>query len=130
MAADNPVSATVDANGNGICQLSNNYASLLWELRQVACFTRQPAPNGTVSLWKNGILWAPAVAMSPIPNLNNLTGPDAAGVTASGLPYMTLRTGDTVQAVFMGCTVGDIVTANFILEEFHVEQYGVTIAGG
>ena len=130
MAQDSPVSATVDANGNAAPQLQQVNAALLWEVRQVACYTRQQAVAGTVSIWKNGVLWAPSAALTPIPNILNLAGSGGSGITASGLPYMVLRSGDLAQVVFQGCIPGDVVTANFIYEEFLVSEYGVNIAGG
>lgn len=130
MATDAPITAAVDANGNAVCNLQQVNAALLWEVRQVALYTRQQAVAGTVSIWKNGVLWAPSAALTPIPNILNLAGAGGSGITASGLPYMVLRSGDTAQAVFQGCIPGDVATANFIYEEFLVSEYGVNIAGG
>lgn len=111
-------SVKLDATGAGIIRMAQNIAGMIWTVQQVAIWTSQIAPAGTVSLWKNGYLSAPSGALSILPSQG--PGGKGSGTAAAGLPYIDLQSGDYLEARIQGCTANDTAYATFMYQEQYI----------
>lgn len=113
-----PFSATVNANGVAVVDVSHSIHGLGWQILQIGFSLGQGAQSPEVSALYNGVPFVSTLVMSNSP-FANIPGRAPVSMTAqfSGPPYPMLEAGDILTLGVLGANSGDsFVVACYINE--------------
>lgn len=94
--------------------LKTNNPAVVWIIEQISVTVGPASTTGNVTIFLNGNMVTPTSALTPIVTV---TGANAIGQTAAGLPYLYLHATDELKVVATSVTNNDLMTVRMQYRE-------------